>query len=86
MTTERDLRNQMAWARKEAIEEGLAEGLSKGLAEGLSKGLAEGIAKGIAKGSLSKSLEIAGKMKELGVDISIIVQASGLSEEQILAL
>jgi len=78
MTTERDLRNQMAWARKEAIEEGLAEGLSKGLAEG--------IAKGIAKGSLSKSLEIAGKMKELGVDISIIVQASGLSEEQILAL
>lgn len=66
MTTERDLRNQMAWARKEAIEEGLAEG--------------------IAKGSLSKSLEIAGKMKELGVDISIIVQASGLSEEQILAL
>lgn len=90
MTTERDLRNQMAWARKEAIEEGLAEGHSKGLAEGHSKGLAEGhskgLAEGIAKGSLSKSLEIAGKMKELGVDISIIVQASGLSEEQILAL
>ena len=52
----------------------------------LFTGMAEGIAKGIAKGSLSKSLEIAGKMKELGVDISIIVQASGLSEEQILAL
>ena len=26
MTTERDLRNQMAYARQEAIEEGLAEG------------------------------------------------------------
>ena len=25
MTTERDLRNQMAYARKEAVEEGLAE-------------------------------------------------------------
>ena len=30
MTTERDLRNQMAYARKEAIEEGHAEGLAKG--------------------------------------------------------
>ena len=30
MTTERDLRNQMAYARKEAIEEGHAEELAKG--------------------------------------------------------
>ena len=30
MTTERDLRNQMAYARKVAIEEGLAEGLIQG--------------------------------------------------------
>ena len=74
MTTERDLRNQLAWARKEAIEEGLAEGMSKGLAEGL------------AEGSLSKALEIARKMKELGVDVSIIVQSSGLSEEQVQTL
>ena len=33
MTTERDLRNQMAYARKEAIAEGLAEGRAEGLAE-----------------------------------------------------
>ena len=33
MTTERDLKNQMDWARKEAIEEGLAEGIAKGMAE-----------------------------------------------------
>ena len=36
MTTERYLRNQMAYARKEAIEEGHAEGLAKGRQE-LSK-------------------------------------------------
>ena len=30
MTTERDLRNQMAYAKKEAIEEGLAEGRAQG--------------------------------------------------------
>lgn len=70
MTTERDLRNQMAWARKEAIEEGLAEGRAEGRAEG----------------SMDKALEIAGKMKALGVDLSIILQASGLTEDQVAAL
>ena len=30
MTTERDLRNQMAWAKQEAIEEGRAEGRAEG--------------------------------------------------------
>ena len=34
MTTERDLRNQMAYARQEAIEEGRAEGRAQGRAEG----------------------------------------------------
>lgn len=33
MTTERDLKNQMDWARKEAIEEGLAEGRAEGINE-----------------------------------------------------
>lgn len=33
MTTERDLRNQMAYARKEAVEEGRAEGRAEGIRE-----------------------------------------------------
>lgn len=41
MTTERDLRNQMAYARQEAIEEGLAEGRAEGLAQGRAQGRAE---------------------------------------------
>ena len=47
MTTERDLRNQMAYARQEAIEVGLAEGRAKGLAEGRIEGLAEGRTEGL---------------------------------------
>jgi predicted transposase/invertase (TIGR01784 family) len=66
MTTERDLRNQMEYARQEAIEEGLAEGRAEGLAEGRAEGRAEAI------------LENAKKLKELGVDTSIISQATGL--------
>jgi predicted transposase/invertase (TIGR01784 family) len=50
MTTERDLRNQMRYARNEAIEEGRAKGLAQGLAQGLAEGKAEGLAQGLAEG------------------------------------
>lgn len=33
MTTERDLRNQMAYARKEGLEQGLQQGLEQGKVE-----------------------------------------------------
>ena len=75
MTTERDLRNQMAYARKEAIEEGHAEGLAQGLAEGLAQGLAEGRHKA--------NLESAFKLRELGVAVETISIATGLSIEEI---
>ena len=41
MTTERDLRNQMAYACKVATEEGRAEGFAEGLAEGREEGRAD---------------------------------------------
>jgi predicted transposase/invertase (TIGR01784 family) len=43
MTTERDLRNQMAYARQEAIEEGLAEGRAEGRAEVAREMLYDGV-------------------------------------------
>lgn len=62
MTTERDLRNQMAWARKEAIEEGLAEGRAEGRVEGRAEGRAETIRKmlvaGIPAAMIADALEI----------------------------
>ena len=56
MTTERDLRNQMAYARQEAINEGLAEGRAKGLAEGRAEGRAETIRKMLAAGISEKTI------------------------------
>ena len=41
MTTERDIRNQIAYSREEGREKGLAEGLEKGRAEGKAEGKAE---------------------------------------------
>ena len=73
MTTERDLRNQMAYARKEAIEEGLAEGREKGLAEGLERGLKEG--------SREKAMDIARNLKRMGMSVEDIVEAVGLEAD-----
>lgn len=78
MTTERDLRNQMAWARKEAIEEGIAEGIAEGMAKGMAKGRAEG--------SLAKALEIAEKLKATGMSVSEIASLVGLTAEEVSAL
>ena len=78
MTTERDLRNQMAYARQEAIEEGLAEGRAEGLAEGLAEGRAEGLAEGRAEGIAEGRAEVARKMLQAGMDIEQISQFTGL--------
>lgn len=85
----RDNENCDAFAREKALNEGLAEGREKGLAEGREKGLAEGREKGLAEGLVEGRAETnknnAVKMLHLGVDISIIQQVTGLSEEEISA-
>ena len=47
MTTERDLRNQMDYAKKEGIQEGRAEGRTEGRAEGINLVIRQMIAKGM---------------------------------------
>lgn len=78
MTTERDLRNQMAYARKEAIEEGKAEGLAKGIAKGMAEGLAEG--------SRTKAEEIAKNLKAKGMSDEEIASIVGLDIEIVSSL
>ena len=71
MTTDRDIRNQIAFSR----EEGLAEGLEKGRAEGKAEGLAEGIAEGKA--------EVAKALKSMGFDADVILQSSGVNPDDL---
>ena len=54
MTTERDLRNQMAYARQEAIEEGRAEGRSEGRAEVRAEVAREMLADGMPVDKIAK--------------------------------
>ena len=59
MTTERDLRNQMAYAREEAIREGRAEGRAEGHAEGMAQGKVETIRKILAGGIPAEAIAVA---------------------------
>ena len=87
----RDIVNAIRTAEKkkfaEGRAEGMAEGMEKGMAEGMEKGMAEGMEKGMVKGKAEGEKEakekIAANLLSLGVSVETIVQASGLSEEEI---
>ena len=70
----RDLKNTI----DTAFGDGFVEGEAKGRAEGLAKGLAEGETKGM--------LETAKKFKQVGASVEMIMQVTGLSEEEISKL
>ena len=69
--------------RAEGLEEGRAEGLEEGRAEGLGEGRAEGRAEGLEEGRAATNLDHARKMKSMGIDIKMIAEITGLSEEDI---
>ncbi|MBU1720346.1 MAG: Rpn family recombination-promoting nuclease/putative transposase [Bacteroidetes bacterium] len=70
----RDLKNSLDTAREE------------GMAEGIEKGIAEGIEKGIAEGERKKQIEIAKGMIAKGLDVSLIMEITGLDKQEIEAL
>ena len=58
----------------------------RGMEKGRAEGMAEGMAKGMAKGELSKGLEVARNLLAMGISWSQIMQATGLTEEQLKQL
>ena len=71
---------------EQKFDDGLAKGLREGKAEGKAEGLAEGEAKGLAEGEHRAKLETAKNLKALGIPIDLIIQATGLTEAEIISL
>ena len=71
---------------REGREKGLREGREEGLREGREKGLREGREEGLREGREKERLENARKLKQLGIPLETISQATGLPVEQIAAL
>ena len=53
---------------------------------GMEKGMKKGIAKGRAEGELAKGLEVARNLLAMGMSWSQIIQATGLTEDQLKQL
>ncbi|HCZ22038.1 MAG TPA: hypothetical protein DHU72_00750 [Rikenellaceae bacterium] len=71
MMTELDIFNQLHYAKEDGFTEGLAKGEAKGKAEGLAKG--EKLAK----------IETAKNLQNMGLSVTQISLATGLSEGEI---
>jgi predicted transposase/invertase (TIGR01784 family) len=67
MVTERDIRNQIAYAEE----------------RGLEKGIAQGIRQGIVQGATSSKRDIAKSLKAGGMDINSIAKHTGLEISEI---
>ena len=68
------------------LKAGLKEGREEGHKEGLEEGLKQGLQEGMIKGELKKQMEIAQKLKNMGLSISAIQESTGLSKEEIQQL
>ena len=71
---------------KAGLKEGREEGHKEGHKEGLEEGLKQGLQEGMIKGELKKQIEIAQKLKNMGLSISAIQESTGLSKEEIQQL
>ena len=66
---ELSLKDKRDW--ESAIETAVEEGREKGIKEGIEKGMQEGVK------------EVARNLKRTGLDIALIVQATGLTPEEV---
>ena len=66
--------------------EGRLEGKLEGRLEGIKEGEAKGLKKGKIEGKTEGKTEIAHNLKKMGLSIEMIIQATGLSAEEIESL
>ena len=80
----------METARKEGIEQGRKEGIAQGIKEGIEQGIKnsveQGRKEGIATGETNANINIARKMKLLGISDKVIMQVTSLTREEIARL
>ena len=69
--------------QRSVLETSRDEGFAEGKEEGFAEGRAEGRAEGIDEGKKEEKMAIAKKLSSLGIPTSQIMQATGLTEEEI---
>jgi predicted transposase/invertase (TIGR01784 family) len=82
---EREVRDELSRI-KSARQEGIEEGLEKGIERGMEQGIEKGMEKGEQKGRIKEKMEIAINMLRKNMDIDLIKDVTGLSEQEIIDL
>ena len=67
----------------DARKDGIQQGIQQGLRQGIQQGIQQGKSLGLAEGSRQKALETARILKQLGDSVKKIMQATGLSQEEV---
>lgn len=62
------------------------KGMEKGIEKGILQGMEKGIEKGMEKGMVKEKLETACRMLERGMSVPVIIDLTGLTEDEILRL
>ena len=86
LKNEKEAKNMIQETVKQVKEEWLQQGIARGIEQGIEQGLEQGLEQGIEQGMHKKAFAAARALKRQGVDIKIISQATGLSEEEINSL
>ncbi|MBP3519111.1 MAG: hypothetical protein J6K31_12085 [Parabacteroides sp.] len=79
-------KERLAYELSLAAERDLAACMATSFEEGEEKGMAKGKAEGIAEGIAEGMRNIIRNMKQTGMDLMSIVQATGLQREEVEAL
>ena len=74
----RDLKNSIDYAKEVAMEEGRVKGIKEGIAKGIQAGKEEG--------EKNKQIDIAKNMLSKKMEVSLISEVTGLSENEIFKL
>ena len=69
--------------KEQGIKEGKEQGIKEGKEQGIKEGKEQGIKEGIEQGKNKKQKEIAKKLLEIGIDTEKIIEATGLTKEEI---
>ncbi|MBP3517367.1 MAG: Rpn family recombination-promoting nuclease/putative transposase [Parabacteroides sp.] len=76
-------RRGMAKGMQQGIEQGIRQGIEQGMKQGIKQGIQQGIQQGIEQGKVEGIREVAQNMKKAGIPNAIIMQSTGLSENEI---
>ena len=83
--SEEEYMERMAWFREKAILD-YNTGMSSARRKGIQEGIQKGETLGIAKGEKKAKLETASKLLKQGIKLDIIIEATGLSKEEIIKM